>query len=37
MMDSSHDIMEEGRRDLLVRGIAAAKAKDINEAHFYLN
>ena len=28
--------MSEGTRDLLVRGIAAAKAKDKDQARFYL-
>ena len=28
--------MSQSARDLLVHGIAAAKAKDLREAHFYL-
>ena len=36
-MDNTYDTWNEGSHDLLVRGIAAAKAKDIDEARFYLN
>ena len=36
-MDNTYDIANEGTRDLLVRGIAAAKTKNIDEARFYLN
>ncbi len=36
-MDSFTDNINDDYRDLLVRGIAAAQAKEIEEARFYLN